>query len=109
MLKCDDLYVERPEPRVTYYIAVTAYDTANYESDYSNEVSGQITETVSLPPVLGGSTSGTTGISNTYTTGGSSSNLGHSWCTSLTGRGMGQIFLLGFSHPNEDVDGGRDI
>ncbi len=27
-----------------YYIAVTAYNTANYESDYSNEVSGPATE-----------------------------------------------------------------
>ena len=63
---------------VIYYIAVTAYDTANNESDYSNEVSGQITETVSPPTVLGGPTSGTTGTSNTYTAGGSISNLGHS-------------------------------
>jgi len=65
-------------PAVVYYIAVTAYNTANYESAYSNEVSGQITETVSRPTVLGGPTSGITGTSNTYTAGGSYSNLQHS-------------------------------
>ena len=65
-------------PGVTYYIAVTAYDTASNESAYSNEVAGKITETVSSPTVLGGPMSGTGGTSNTYTAGGSSSNLGHS-------------------------------
>jgi len=65
-------------PAVVYNIAVTTYDTTNNESAYSNEVSGQIPETVSLPTVLGGSPSGITGASNTYTTGGFSSNLKHS-------------------------------
>ena len=64
-------------PAVVYYIAVTACDRANYESDYSNEVSGQISETVSRPTVLTGPTGGTTGHPCTYTTGGSSSTLGH--------------------------------
>ena len=64
----------------TYFIAVTAYDTSDRESGYSNEVSGTAndSETVSTPSVLSGPTSGTTGTSYTYTTGGSSSNLGHS-------------------------------
>ena len=65
-------------PAVVYNIAVTTYGTTNNESAYSNEVSGQIPETVSLPTVLGGSPSGITGASNTYTTGGFSSNLKHS-------------------------------
>ncbi len=64
--------------RVVYYITVTAYNMANYESAYSNEVSGQITEAVSPLTVLQGPTSGTVGTSNTYSAGGSSSNLGHS-------------------------------
>jgi len=62
---------------VTYYIALTAYDSANNESDYSNEVSGRVTETVSTPNVLNGPTSGATGQPCTYTAGGSSSTLGH--------------------------------
>jgi hypothetical protein len=62
---------------VTYYIAVTAYDTANYESGYSNEVSGKITETVSTPNVLSGPVSGITGGPCSYTTGGSTSSLGN--------------------------------
>ena len=64
-------------PGVVYYIAVTAYDTANYESGYSNEVSGTITETVSTPNVLTGPTSGVTGRSYYYTAGGSTSSLGN--------------------------------
>jgi hypothetical protein len=63
---------------VTYYIALTAYDSANNKSDYSNEVSGTVTETISPPNVLNGPTSGTPGQPCTYTTGGSSSTLGHS-------------------------------
>jgi hypothetical protein len=63
---------------VTYYMAVTAYDTTHYESDYSNEVSGKMTETVSTPNVVSGPTSGITGTSYSFTTGGSSSSLGHS-------------------------------
>ncbi len=62
---------------VTYYFAATAYNQFG-ESDYSNEASGRITETVSSPPALAGPTSGFTGTSYTYTTGGSSSSLGHS-------------------------------
>ena len=62
---------------VTYYIAVTAYDSSNNESDYSNEVSGSVAETVTSPTVLSGPTSGVSGNSYTYTAGGSSSTLGH--------------------------------
>ena len=65
-------------PGVTYYFAVTAYDTAYNESGFSNEVYGAVTETVLTPTVLSGPTGGITGTSYTYTTGGSSSNLGHS-------------------------------
>jgi hypothetical protein len=62
---------------VTYYIALTAYDSADNESDYSNEVSGTLTETISAPNVINGPTSGTPGQPCTYTAGGSSSSLGH--------------------------------
>jgi hypothetical protein len=62
---------------VTYYIALTAYDSSNNESAFSNEVSGRITETVSTPNVLNGPTGGNTGQPCTYTAGGSSSTLGH--------------------------------
>ena len=62
---------------VTYYIALTAYDSADNESDFSNEVSGAITETVSAPNVINGPTSGTPGLSCAFTAGGSSSSLGH--------------------------------
>jgi hypothetical protein len=62
---------------VTYYIALTAYDSADNESDFSNEVSGSITETVSTPNVINGPTSGTPGQSCAFTAGGSSSSLGH--------------------------------
>ena len=68
-------------PGVTYYFAVTAYDTAYNESGFSNEVYGTygtVTEKVFTPTVLSGPTGGITGTSYTYTTGGSSSNLGHS-------------------------------
>jgi hypothetical protein len=64
-------------PGVTYYIAVTARDTDGNESGYSNEVFGVVAEAVSIPPVLGGPTSGVMGSSYTYTAGGSISNLGH--------------------------------
>ena len=65
---------------VMYYIAVTAYDTTDHESTYSNEVSGKITETetITTPNVLSGPTSGITGKTYTYITGGSVSSLGHS-------------------------------
>ena len=62
---------------VTYYIALTAYDSADNESDFSNEVSGTITETVSTPNVINGATSGTPAQSCTFTVGGSVSSLGH--------------------------------
>src|SRR4030042_5016555 len=65
-------------PGVRYYFAVTAYDTAYNESGFSNEVYGTVTETVLAPTVLSGPTGGITGKSYTYTTGGPSSNLGHS-------------------------------
>ena len=62
---------------VTYYIALTAYDSANNESAFSNEVSGKVDETVSAPTVLSGPTSGDPSGSYTYTTAGSYSTLGH--------------------------------
>ncbi|MEI9476673.1 MAG: fibronectin type III domain-containing protein [Deltaproteobacteria bacterium] len=65
-------------PGVRYYFAVTAYDTGYNESGFSNEVYGTATETVLTPTVLSGATGGITGTSYMYTTGGSSSNLGHS-------------------------------
>lgn len=62
----------------TYFIAVSAYNTLS-ESNYSDEVSGTVNdpETVSSPGLLSGQTSGITGTSYIYATGGSSSNLGH--------------------------------
>jgi hypothetical protein len=67
---------------VTYYFAVTAYNTSHNESGYSNEVYGVLTpsvpETVSAPGVLRGPRGGTTGSSYIYIAGGSSSNLRHS-------------------------------
>ena len=74
---------------VTYYIALTAYDSANHESGYSNEVSGKITETISTPNVLNGPTSGTTGRSCTYTAGGSTSSLGHTIAYQFDWKGDG--------------------
>ena len=62
---------------VTYYIVITAYDSAKNESAYSNEVSGRVTEIVRAPTVLSGPTSGVTGDAYTFRTGGSSSTLGH--------------------------------
>jgi hypothetical protein len=65
---------------VTYYFAVTAYDSSDSESGYSNEVYGMLAptvpETISAPNVLSGPTSGVTGSSYSYTTGGSTSSLG---------------------------------
>ena len=61
---------------VTYYFALTAYNQFG-ESDYSNEVSGTIIETVSTPNVLSGATNGITRKSYSYTTGGSTSSLGN--------------------------------
>jgi hypothetical protein len=64
-------------PGVIYYITVTAYDASYSESDFSNEVSGAVSETTNPPNVLTGPTSGVTGTSYSYTTGGASSSLGH--------------------------------
>lgn len=66
-------------PGKTYFFAVTAYNTSNLESNYSNEVAGTANdlETVSTPNMLSGPTSGTIEISYTYTVIGSTSNLGH--------------------------------
>ena len=63
----------------TYFISLTAYN-ASGESSFSNEVSGAAydSETVSTPGMLSGPTTGMTWTLYTYTTGGSSSNLGHS-------------------------------
>jgi hypothetical protein len=76
-----------------YFIAVTAYDTSDRESDYSNEVSGTAndSETVGTPNVLSGPTSGTTGTSYTYSTGGSTSNLGHSVQYQFDWKGDGTV------------------
>jgi hypothetical protein len=66
-------------PGQKYFIAVTAYNTANKESAFSNEVSATTAalEAVSPPSVLTGPTGGTTGGAYSYTAGGSSSSLGH--------------------------------
>ena len=61
---------------VTYYFAVTAYNQYG-ESDFSNEASGMVIETVGTPNVLTGPTSGITRKFYTYKTGGSTSSLGH--------------------------------
>ena len=65
---------------VTYYFAVTAYDSYGNESGYSNEVYATLAptdpEAVSVPNVLSGTTSGAIGSSYPYTTGGSGSSLG---------------------------------
>jgi hypothetical protein len=65
---------------VTYYFALTAYDSYDNESGYSNEVYGMVTPTVPeivrVPNVLSGPTTGVVGSSYTYTTGGSVSSLG---------------------------------
>ena len=74
---------------VTYYIALTAYDSANHESGYSYEVSGKITETINTPNVLNGPTSGTTGRSCTYTAGGSTTSLGHTIAYQFDWKGDG--------------------
>jgi hypothetical protein len=67
-------------PGQKYFIAVTAYNTANQESSFSNEVSAATPglEAVSTPSVLTGPTGGTTGVAYSYAAGGSSSSLGHS-------------------------------
>jgi hypothetical protein len=88
-------------PGVTYYIAVTAYDTAANESGYSNEVSGQIAETVSAPTVLGGPTSGISETLYTYTTGGSYSNLSHSVQYQYDWAGDGTDLSLWSSTPTQ--------
>jgi hypothetical protein len=66
---------------MTYYFAVTAYNSSHNESGYSNEAYGMLTltapETVLAPRVLSGPTSGVTRRSYTYTTGGSTSSLGN--------------------------------
>jgi hypothetical protein len=67
-------------PGQKFFIAVTAYNTANKESSFSNEVSAATPplEAVSTPTLLTGPTSGTTGVAYSYTAGGSSSSVGHS-------------------------------
>jgi cytochrome c oxidase assembly protein Cox11 len=76
-----------------YYIALTAYDTSDNESGFSNEVSAttQAAETVSTPNVLTGPTSGTTGIAYSFITGGSSSSLGHSLQYQFDWKGDGSV------------------
>ena len=64
-------------PGVTYYFAVTAYDTEHNESDFSEEAIGKVTETIQPPTLLTGPTSAPAGTSSTYTTGGAASSLGH--------------------------------
>ncbi len=95
---------------VTYYIALTAYDSADNESDFSNEVSGTITETVSAPNVINGPTSGVPGQSCSFTVGGSSSSLGHTRRVSvrLEWRWLRPLFL-GFCHSIEDMEDGGNL
>ncbi len=62
---------------VTYYFALTSYNQWG-ESDYSNEVSGMVIETVSTPNVLSGATNCIIRKLYSYKTGGSTSNLGNS-------------------------------
>jgi fibronectin type 3 domain-containing protein len=90
----------------TYYIALTAYDTSDNESSFSNEVSAttQAAETVSTPNVLTGPTSGTTGVGYSFTTGGSSSSLGRAISIRLEGRRNSSI-LLGLGYSIQDMDG----
>jgi hypothetical protein len=66
-------------PGQKYFIAVAAYNTANKESAFSNEVNATIPglEALSTPTVLTGPTGGTTGVAYSYSAGGSSSSLGH--------------------------------
>jgi hypothetical protein len=64
-----------------YYVALKAYDTSNNHSGYSTEVNGVASEpqeTVSTPTKPSGPSSGTVNTSYSFSTGGSSSNLGHS-------------------------------
>ncbi len=65
-------------PGQRYFIAVTAYNTADRESGFSNEVSATTPalEAINPPTVLTGPTSGTTGVGYSYAAGGSSSSLG---------------------------------
>jgi hypothetical protein len=64
----------------SHYFTVTAYDKSGLESakpdPVPGSITGSITETVSLPNVLRGQTAGNVGTPYTYTTGGSTSNLG---------------------------------
>jgi cytochrome c oxidase assembly protein Cox11 len=80
-------------PGQKYFIALTAYDTSDNESGFSNEVSAttQAAETVSTPSVLTGPTSGTTGVAYSFTTGGSSSSLGHSIQYQFDWKGDGSV------------------
>jgi len=86
--------------RVVHHIAVTAYNMANYESAYSNEVSGQITEAVSPLTVLQGRTSGTVGTPTLTALEALLRILVIRCSTSLTGRVMGRISLPGVLPPN---------
>ena len=80
---------------VTYYVALTAYDSANNESAFSNEVSGKVDETVSAPTVLSGPMSGDPSGSYTYTTLVHTPRLGMPWNTNSTGPGKAETFLPG--------------
>lgn len=80
-------------PGQKYFIALTAYNTADKESALSNEVSGttQALEAVSPPNVLTGPTSGMTGVAYSYTAAGSSSSLGHSIQYQFDWKGDGTV------------------
>ena len=80
-------------PGQKFFIAVTAYDTSDKESAFSNEVSATTPalEAVRTPNVLTGPTSGRTGVALSYTAGGSSSSLGHSIQYQFDWKGDGTV------------------
>ncbi len=72
--------VPLPDDGLTYHLAVTAYDTAQNESGYSNEVTYTTPlapEAVSQPQAPAGPTDVGTGLQYVFTTGGAVSNHGH--------------------------------
>jgi hypothetical protein len=76
-----------------FFIAVTAYNTSDKESAFSNEVSATTPglEAVSTPTLVTGPTSGTTGVAYSYAAGGSSSSLGHSIEYQFDWKGNGTV------------------
>jgi len=80
-------------PGQKFFIAVTAYDTSDKESAFSNEVSATTPalEGIRAPNVLTGPTSGRTAVALSYTAGGSSSSLGHSIQYQFDWKGDGTV------------------